>query len=84
MNKVQVYEVKAPCKDTSCFEVASGNDNSATASPKANSSSFPAAQQFDESFNEDDRMMDDEDLRCDEIIHEEGSASTAIMESSIS
>ena len=86
--KAQPYESKAPSKDTSYSEAAgAGNDNQALTSPKATVYNYGglAAQLFRAESNEggDERMMDDDDLRCDETIHEEGSASTQLMESSI-
>ena len=69
MNKVPVYEVKAPCVDTS-FEVASGN-NSASSPKSQEPESFADMIQYDGSENLRNDMEDD-DLRCHESIQMEG------------
>ena len=68
MNKVEVYEVKAPCLDTS-FDVASDN-GTPIASPKDTNPGGCSSMMQSQTLNAENRMEND-NLRCDETIREE-------------
>ena len=77
MKKVEVYEVKAPCLDTS-FDVTSGNSNTPIASPKAAATTEYSTMMQSQANNADDRMEYD-DLRCEETIHDEGPTQNSMI-----